>query len=72
MHPFEDYEDLEFTKAVPYIEPPEEIDSERNIRIYMEEHNENYYNARELLRERVNGGKPPDGYGSWGDYWKCR
>jgi hypothetical protein len=31
---------------------------------------ENYYNARERLREEAYGGKPPDGYSSWGDYWK--
>ena len=29
-----------------------------------------YYNAREQLRERAHGGKPPNGYRSWGDYWK--
>ena len=31
---------------------------------------ETYYTAREKLREKAYGGKPPDGYGSWGDYWK--
>jgi hypothetical protein len=30
----------------------------------------NYYNARERLREKAYGGKPPGGYSSWGDYWK--
>ena len=47
---------------------PEPTDDE--IREYMEEKDENYYNARERLRERVYGGKPPKGYQSWGDYWK--
>jgi hypothetical protein len=37
---------------------------------YMEIHNENYYNARERLREKSYGGKPPSPYKSWGDYWK--
>ena len=29
-----------------------------------------YYEAREKLREKAYGGKPPGGYASWGDYWK--
>ena len=29
-----------------------------------------YYTAREYLRELSYGGKPPNGYRSWGDYWK--
>lgn len=37
---------------------------------YMEQHTENYYNSREQLRELAYGGKPPQGYSSWGDYWK--
>jgi hypothetical protein len=37
----------------------------------MKEHRgETYYTAREKLRELAYGGKPPDGYASWGDYWK--
>jgi hypothetical protein len=44
--------------------------TEDDVREYMEENNENFYNARERLRERVYGGKPPNGYQSWGDYWK--
>ena len=40
------------------------------IQAYMKEHNENYYNAREALRNKAYGGKPPHGFQSWGDYWK--
>ena len=29
-----------------------------------------YYTAREELREKAYGGRPPVGYLSWGDYWK--
>jgi hypothetical protein len=33
-----------------------------------------FYSAREELREMAYGGekgaKPPNGYSSWGDYWK--
>lgn len=32
--------------------------------------NKDYYAAREELRERAYGGKPPNGFQSWGDYWK--
>jgi hypothetical protein len=31
---------------------------------------DNFYAARERLREKAYGGKPPSGYQSWGDYWK--
>lgn len=41
------------------------------IEKYMKEHNENYYCSREKLREEAYGGKPPQGFGSWGDFWKC-
>lgn len=58
------------TTTVKYVEPIEAIDSERNIRNYMEIHNENYYNARERLREQRYGGTPPDNYDSWGMYFK--
>ena len=44
--------------------------TEQEIQEYMKENNENYYNARERLRENAYGGKPPGGYRSWGDYWK--
>lgn len=44
--------------------------TEEEIRRLMESTGENYYNARERLREAAYGGKPPHGYGSWGDYWK--
>lgn len=37
---------------------------------HMQQHNEDYYNSREQLRELQYGGKPPIGYASWGDYWK--
>lgn len=42
----------------------------REIKAFMEANGENYYNAREQLREKAYGGKPPGGYQSWGDYWK--
>jgi len=29
-----------------------------------------FYNAREELRNKAYGGKPPGGFQSWGDYWK--
>lgn len=28
------------------------------------------YASRELAREKAYGGKPPNGFASWGDYWK--
>lgn len=30
-----------------------------------------WYTAREALREKAYGGKPPNGFQSWGDYWKA-
>lgn len=36
----------------------------------MKETGERFYDAREALREAAYGGKPPDGFASWGDYWK--
>lgn len=45
--------------------------TEEQIEAYMKKHKENYYNAREKLREKAHGGKPPDGYSDWGTYWKC-
>ena len=53
------------TEDLPGREP-----TEQEIQEYMKENNENYYNARERLRENAYGGKPPGGYRSWGDYWK--
>lgn len=44
--------------------------TEQQIQNYMKNNNENYYNARERLREASYGGKPPGGYSSLGDYWK--
>lgn len=44
--------------------------TEKEIYAYMKTHPENYYNARERLREKAYGGKPPHGFQSWGDYWK--
>lgn len=44
--------------------------SEEEIRDYMKENNESFYAARERLREIAYGGKAPEGYQSWGDYWK--
>jgi len=55
-----DTKDLESKK-----EPSEDM-----IKRHMQEHDENYYNSRERLREEEYGGKPPGGYSSWGDYWK--
>lgn len=37
----------------------------------MREQNLDFYNAREKLREKAYGGKPPEGFQSWGDYWKA-
>jgi hypothetical protein len=54
---------------------PKSINSEpteKEIREYMLVHAENYYNSRERLRETRYGGKPPEGYSSWGLYWKTR
>jgi hypothetical protein len=31
-----------------------------------------YYGAREMARNNAYGGLPPDGYDTWGDFWKCR
>lgn len=44
--------------------------SENEIWIMVEETGQEYYHVRELLRERVYGGKPPGNFQSWGDYWK--
>ena len=41
------------------------------VELYMREHSLDFYNAREQLREKAYGGKPPGGYASWGDYWKA-
>ena len=41
------------------------------IRKYMEENpNLGYYTAREEWRNKAYGGYPPEGFRSWGDYWK--
>ena len=38
---------------------------------YIKKHpGESYYTAREILRNKAYGGTPPNGYGSWGDFWK--
>lgn len=47
-----------------YIEP-----TEKQIKNKMKLEGKSYYNAREELRKLYNG-KVPDGYSSWGDYWK--
>jgi hypothetical protein len=43
------------------------------IEKYMKEHNESFYHAREILRERAYGKKygheKPAGM-SWGEFWK--
>jgi len=44
--------------------------TDKDIQARMETTGEIYYNARERLREQVYGGKPPDGFVSWGEYWK--
>ena len=56
---------------------PQELDfisdpTEDQIKNYMDKTGENYYNARERLREESYGGTPPSGYQNWGDYWKAR
>lgn len=45
--------------------------SQEEIEQYMEKNKENYYNARERLRELAYGGKPPHGYSDWGTYWEA-
>lgn len=48
---------------------PEPTDEE--VAAYMEQNKGiSFYNARETLRERAYGGKPPHGYSSWGLYWE--
>jgi hypothetical protein len=44
--------------------------TEEQIQEYMKTNSENWYNARERLREVAYGGLPPRGYSSWGEYWK--
>lgn len=46
--------------------------TDKEIFDYVKKHpGESHYSARETLRERAYGGKPPDGFQSWGDYWKA-
>ena len=45
--------------------------TESEIKDEMVESGLDYYNARERLREKAYGGKPPDGFSSWGDYFKA-
>lgn len=52
-------------RAIQGIEPTND-----EVQKYMEISGENFYNARELLRNLAYGGTPPGGYTSWGDYWK--
>lgn len=45
--------------------------SQDEIAKWMKDSSESsYYAAREQLREKAYGGKPPNGCQSWGDYWK--
>ena len=44
--------------------------TEEEISICMESDSLTYYGAREKLREKSYGGKPPGGFQSWGDYHK--
>lgn len=44
--------------------------TENQIHEVMEDMGKTYYGAREYLREKAYGGKPPTGYDSWGMYWK--
>lgn len=39
--------------------------TQKEIQTYMTEFKENFYNARERLREKVYGGLPPNGFSSW-------
>jgi len=58
-------------KNIPNTNIPDGTEpTDDEVMIYMKKHQENYYNARERLREKAYGGKPPNGYQSWGDYWK--
>jgi len=45
--------------------------TEEGVQKEMAESGLDYYNAREKLREAAYGGKPPDGFSSWGDYFKA-
>ena len=44
--------------------------TQEEIRKHMVRTKLSFYNAREELREKAYGGKPPNNYASWGDYWK--
>lgn len=44
--------------------------TEENISEYCRKTKQDYYTGREQLREIAYGGKPPEPYKSWGDYWK--
>jgi len=44
--------------------------TEKDVQEYMKLNKETYYVSREALRNRAYGGTPPNGYSSWGDYWK--
>lgn len=46
--------------------------TEDEIVTYMIETSKDFYNAREDLRERAYGGKPPEGFPDWGTYWQAR
>ena len=46
--------------------------SDNEIIVYMRQHRLSFYQARETLREKAYGGKPPHGFTCWGDYWKYR
>ena len=50
--------------------PKGEEPTQEQIYKHMIKINDNYYTAREQLRELAYGGKPPNGFSSWGDFWK--
>lgn len=57
------------TKTAKELEQVQEPSHEEIVQ-YRLKHNTDFYNAREELRNLAHGGLPPNGFASWGDYWK--
>ena len=60
---------MQNSRSISAILPSGKEPSDEEIRANMKGPGD-FYAARETLRERAYGGKPPGGYQSWGDYWK--
>ena len=52
------------------VEVPGHDPTDEEIKKEMARTGQAFYNTRELLREKAHGGKPPNGFSSWGDYYK--